>query len=179
MRVAALLAVAFLLAGCAMGGSTKTVTVTVTKPPTGGGVLGQTAHAQYFGVPVSITRADAKRYLLVLKPEFFLVGVPANVAYAAGQGKSCAPLQCPGVPDDRWVVPAGTANLTFVLPAKTKGTVLTLGHQNEQNTSVTAAQLAAVVGGAKTPKLFEPLDSGVWLAVNGDSVTSFAQQYQP
>ncbi len=42
-----------------------------------------------------------------------------------------------------------------------------------------AATLAALVGGAKTPKLIEPLDSGVWLTVDVDTVTSFAQQFQP
>jgi hypothetical protein len=35
------------------------------------------------------------------------------------------------------------------------------------------------VDGAKEPKLVEPLDSGVWLAVDVDRVTSFAQQFQP
>ena len=45
--------------------------------------------------------------------------------------------------------------------------------------TISAAQLSALVGGAKTPKLVEPLDSGVWLAVNVDHVTSFAQQFQP
>ena len=46
-------------------------------------------------------------------------------------------------------------------------------------TTITGAQLAAIVGGSKTPKLMEPLDSGLWLTVNVDTVTSFAQQFQP
>jgi hypothetical protein len=75
-------------------------------------------------------------------------------------------------------VPAGSRKLTFVLPAKTTGTVLTSGGGNFQDTTVSAAQLASLVGGAKTPKLIEPLDSGVWLAVDVDKVTSFAQQFQ-
>ena len=57
--------------------------------------------------------------------------------------------------------------------------MLTPGAGNFQNTTVSAAQLSALVGGAKTPKLVEPLDSGVWLAVDVDHVTSFAQQFQP
>lgn len=44
---------------------------------------------------------------------------------------------------------------------------------------ISGAQLAALVRGAKTPKLVEPLDSGVWLAVDVDKVTSFAQQFRP
>jgi hypothetical protein len=48
-----------------------------------------------------------------------------------------------------------------------------------RTTTVTAAQLAAIVGGATKPKLMEPLDSGLWLTVDVDTVTSFAQQFQP
>jgi hypothetical protein len=48
------------------------------------------------------------------------------------------------------------------------------------STKVTGAQLASLIGGATTPKLMEPLSaSGVWFTVNVDTVTSFAQQFQP
>ena len=67
----------------------------------------------------------------------------ANVAFAAQQGTPCAPLSCPGVEDDRLVVPAGSQKLTFVLPATTTGTVLTPGGEKMQNTKISAAQLAA------------------------------------
>ena len=186
MRIAPLLAAGLVLAGCGAGktvtttvNTTKTVTRTVTQTTPQPGPLSQTDHARYFGQIVSITQADPKRYLLVLKPEFFLVGVTANVVNAQQQGTPCAPLSCPGVEDDHLVVPAGSQKLTFVLPATTTGTVLTSGAGNFVNTKVSAAQLAALVGGAKTPKLIEPLDSGVWLAVDVDKVTSFAQQFQP
>jgi hypothetical protein len=46
-------------------------------------------------------------------------------------------------------------------------------------TPITAAQLAALVAGAKKPHLIEPLRSGVWLRVHVATVTSFAQQFQP
>ena len=116
-----------------------------------------------------------------IKPEFFLVGVTANVAFAAGQTPptACQPLACPPVEDDRWVIPAGTQNLTFILPAQATGTVLTLNSSQMNTTKITGAQLAAIVGGAQTPKLMEPLESGLWLTVNVDTVTSFAQQFQP
>ena len=183
----ALLSATIVLAGC--GTTTKTVTTTRTRtvrvtttvaqpPPSTPTRLGA-QNATYFGQIVSIAAVDAKRYLLVLRPEQFLVGVTAGVAFAAQQGTQCAPLLCPGPPDDHVVLPAGSKQLTFVLPAKTTGTVLTVGGGNFQTTKVSAAQLAALVGGAKTPKLIEPLVSGVWLAVDVDEVTSFAQQFQP
>ncbi len=187
MRVVPLLVAGLLLAGCAVGGTkteTTTRTLTVTRTVTTSqapkpGPMRQAENARFFGTPVSITPVDAKRYLLVLKPELFLVGVTANTAFAQQQGSSCAPLQCPSVDNDRLVLPAGSQNLTFVLPAKTEGTVLTLAGGQMRTTTVTAAQLAAIVGGAKTPHLIEPLDSGLWLSVDVDTVTSFAQQYQP
>lgn len=186
MRIAALLVAALVLAGCGAAKTTTvtatqttTVTRTVTRATPQPGPLSQTQNAQYYGQIVSITQADPKRYLLVLKPEFFLVGLTANVVGAQQTGAQCAPLSCPGVEDDHLVVPAGTRKLTFVLPATTTGTVLTPGAGNFVNRKVTAATLASLVGGAKTPKLIEPLDSGVWLAVDVDKVTSFAQQFQP
>ena len=179
MRIAALLIVALVLAGCGAGTGTVTVTTTNTKTvtqPQAAATPGP-QDTTYFGAPVSVSKADASRYLLVVKPESYLVGVTANVAFAQQQGKACAPLSCPGVDDDRLVVPAGTQNLTFVLPANATGTVLTVA--GGKPTKVSGAELAALVGGAKTPKLVEPLDSGVWLAVDVDKVTSFAQQFQP
>jgi hypothetical protein len=178
MRVAAALVALLVLAGCAGGKHTvSTVTVTVQRPPR---ITPLGARdTRYFGEIVSVTKVDAKRFLLVLKPELFLVGVAANVAFAQQQGTQCAPLVCTGVEDDRLVVPAGTRQLTFVLPVRTTGTVLTTGGGNFRTTKVSAEQLAALVGGAKTPHLLEPLVSGVWLAVDVDKITSFAQQFAP
>ena len=175
MRVAALLAAGFLLSGCAVGG-TKTTTLTVTRTVTTSTPPAETTNVKYFGVPVSVIKLDAKRYAIAIKPEFFLVGATANVAFAAQQQNACQPLECPPVDNDRLVLPAGTQNLLFILPAKTMGTVLT---SSTQPTKITADQLSGLVSGAKTPKLYEPLDSGLWLTVDGDTVTAFAQQYQP
>src|SRR5262249_17803886 len=156
---------------------TVTVTRTVTSPAKPPAAEAETSSVKYFGTPVSVTKLDAKSYALALKPEFFLVGVTANVAFAAGQGNACQPLECAAVEDDRWVIPAGKQPLLFILPAKTMGTVLTLNSQQMQTTKITGDQLAALVGGATTPKLMEPLGSGLWLTVNVDAVTSFAQQF--
>lgn len=176
MRVAALLAAALVLSGCAVGG-TKTTTVTVTRTVTSS--QAETANVKYFGIPVSVMKLDAKRYALAIKPELFLVGVTANVAFAAREQSACRPLECPAVDNDHLVLPAGSQNVVFILPAKTTGTVLTLVDQQMHTTKITAAQLSALVGGATTPKLMEPLESGLWVTVNADTVTSFAQQFQP
>jgi hypothetical protein len=178
MRVAIALVAVLVLAGCGSGHTGSTTTVTVTGPPQS--VTPGPQDARYFGQIVSLTPASGKRYLLVLRPQSYLVGVTANTAFADQQGKQCAPLSCPGVEDDRLVVPAGSQPLTFVLPATASGTVLTMTPGGSQRTSeVSAAQLAGLVGGAKKPKLVEPLVSGVWLAVDVDRITSFAQQFQP
>jgi hypothetical protein len=179
MRVAIALVAVLVLAGCAAGKTTVS-TVTVTTPGSPKTAAPGAQNTGYFGQIVSVTDApDSSRLLLVLRPQFYLVGVPANTAFAAQQGKQCAPLSCPGVEDDRLVVSAGSQQLTFVLPAKTTGTVLTLSGSKTQTTTVSAAQLAALAAGAKTPKLVEPLSSGVWLAVDTDRITSFAQQFEP
>lgn len=178
MRFVALLVAVLILAACgATKHSVSTVTVTVQKPAKAQALGAE--DTRYFGQIVSLTKLDAKRYLFVLKPELFLVGVTANVVFAQQQGTQCAPLLCPGVDNDHLVLPAGTQQLTFVLPVKTIGTVLTAGGGNFQTTDVSAAQLAAIVGGAKKPQLIEPLESGLWLSVDVDRITSFAQQFQP
>ena len=159
---------------------TKTVTVESTQTTTNPSPpLAQTDNTKFFGTPISLTKLDANRYLLVLKPEFFLVGVTANVVFAQQQGTACAPLSCPGVDDDRLVLPAGHQQLSFVLPATTTGTVLTLSGEKMHTTTISSAQLAALVGGAKKPHLIEPLDSGLWLTIDIDTIKSFAQQFQP
>lgn len=193
MRVALLLAVVLIAAGCAVGGTkttTTTVTRTVTAQASGVDQFGAPSLVTYFGAPVSTTPAtlpkdcggprchSRKGYALVVTPEFFLSGATATAA--AATSSSCG-LSCPAVPDDYLVLPAGTANLTFALPANAKGTVITFNNGgNDQSTKVTAAQFAALVGGATTPKLFEPLSRGVWFTVaNDDTVKSFGQQYRP
>jgi hypothetical protein len=182
MRVAALFGLALVLSGCAVGGTeTTTVTVTRTVASPGSPAKAETANVKYFGIPVSVTKLDAKRYALAIKPELFLVGVTANVAFAAEEQNACQPLECPGVDNDHIVPPAGSQNLLFILPARMIGTVLTFSGPERQMvaTKITAAQLSALVGGANALPLVEPLESGLWVTVNADTVTSFAQQFQP
>ena len=50
---------------------------------------------------------------------------------------------------------------------------------NFGSTSITVAQLAEIVDGRSPVALFEPLDTGVWICIDGDTVCTLDQQYQP
>jgi hypothetical protein len=45
--------------------------------------------------------------------------------------------------------------------------------------TITAAQLAQLAARRSPLKLFEPLQSGMWLLVHIDTLRAFAQQYVP
>jgi hypothetical protein len=63
-----------------------------------------------------------------------------------------------------------------------QGTVLTKSGSSGgpfPATTITVAQLAQIVAGKSSLKLFEPLSSGVWILVHVDTVRAFAQQYRP
>jgi hypothetical protein len=156
-------------AGC---GGTRTVvrTVTVAPKPTG--------DQRLFGRIDSLERRG-DHYELRFDPAWFLSGVAANVAQAQDQGTTCAPSACPPVANDNYVIDESHRLLTFILPATTRGTVLTKGGPLPAGTTIGATQLAELVAGTSRLKLFEPLSSGVWIVVHVDTVRSFAQQYRP
>src|SRR4029453_1096783 len=115
-------------------------------------------------------------------PASFLSGVTANVAQAQDQGIRCEPSACPPVANDNKVVDEGHRGLTYIVPTSVRGTVLTRNGANGgpfPSTRITAAQLAQLIAGKSSLKLFEPLSSGVWILVHGDTVRTFAQQYVP
>jgi hypothetical protein len=62
------------------------------------------------------------------------------------------------------------------VPADAHITVIT---KAPTGTPITVSQLAAIVNGTSKLKLFEPLESGVWIVVHGDIIRSIDQQYQP
>ncbi len=99
------------------------------------------------------------------------------MAQAEDDGVTCKAAACAPVANDNYVVDEGHRLLTFFLPASVHGTVLS-GRGLAEKT-ITAAQLADLVAGQSPVKLFEPLDSGVWILVHNDTVRSFAQQYHP
>lgn len=124
----------------------------------------------------SLTR-DGDGYRLRFDPAWFNSGVTANDA-AAEDG-----VVEPGqpVPNDNYVVDEGQRLLTYLVPADARVTVLTR-HGDPANfgaTEVRVDELAELVDGQKPVDLFEPLDSGVWIRFDVDTVCSIEQQYRP
>jgi hypothetical protein len=130
-----------------------------------------------FGHIVKLTHPGS-RFLLRFDPAWFTSGLTANVA-AAEDG--VVPKGQP-VPNDNYVVEEGHRALTFIVPPGAHVTVLT----NEatagiRSTRISVAELAQIVRhrNPKRRKLFESLDSGVWIRVRIDTVRSIDQQYRP
>jgi len=179
-----------LAAGCGGGGARKAVrTVTVQKAAVAKTVavqqkpadLSATGDQRLYGLVKSLER-KGDHYELRFDPAFFLSGVTANVAQAEDEHTPCQPSACPPVANDNSVVDEGDRLLTYLVPADVRGTVLTKTGSSGgpfPATTITAAQLAQILAGQSSLKLFEPLSSGVWILVHGDTVRTFAQQYRP
>lgn len=167
------LAAAVVLSGC---GETTTVTetVTVTSPAKTG--LGPPQQWVEFGRIDSLTRAG-DRYELRFDPVLFLAGETANVA-AAEDG-----VVEPGepIPNDNYAVDEASRLYTYVVPAGAAVTVLKRSADGMQfgPEQVSVAELAKIVDGTSTTKLFESLDTGVWITIRGDRVTAIDHQYKP
>jgi hypothetical protein len=70
--------------------------------------------------------------------------------------------------------------LTYLVPANARVTVLTNHGQGALGeTPIGVAELFRIVNGGKHRRLFEPLATGVWLRIHGDTVRALDQQYQP
>jgi hypothetical protein len=109
-------------------------------------------------------------------PAWFTSGLTANTA-AAEDG--AVPAGQP-VPNDNYVVDETHRAFVYKLPAGTPITVLTRGGPGPLGeTPVGLPELERIVNGGRHRALFEPLDSGVWIRVHGDTVCAFDQQYRP
>jgi hypothetical protein len=164
---AALAGLVVFAVGC---GSTKTVTKTVTvatvkaeqAPP---------ARQTLFGHIKSLEKKGGD-FVMRFDPEWFLSGSTANAA--AAEDGAVEPGQ--PVPNDNYRVDEGHRLFTYNVPADAHVTVIT---KAPIGTPITVSQLAQIVNGASKLKLFEPLESGVWIVVHDDTVGSIDQQYQP
>jgi len=116
-------------------------------------------------------------FVLRFDPAWFTSGVTANKA-AAEDG-----VVEPGepVPNDNYRVEEGHRLLTYLVAPTAKVTVLTRQGDpaNFGSTPITVDELAELVRGGSPVELFEPLDTGVWIRVDVDTVCAIDQQYQP
>ena len=129
-----------------------------------------------FGHIASLT-PGGDGYRMRFDPAWFTSGETANDA-AAEDG-----VVEPGqpVPNDNYRIEEGHRLLTYLVPADTPVTVLTREGDPASfgATPITVAELAQLVDGEKPIDLFEPLDTGVWIRVDVDTVCAIDQQYVP
>jgi hypothetical protein len=123
-----------------------------------------------FGHIHSLKRS-AGAYVLRFDPAEHLTGVTASDAAQEDTGSS-------DVPNDYYVVDEGHRLFTYNVPAGAHVTVLADG---VDSTPITVAQLAKIVKGGEPlgHPLFEPLETGVWILIDVDTVRSIDQQYVP
>lgn len=105
-------------------------------------------------------------------PAWFTSGITASRAKLQDTGSS-------DVPNDNYTVEEGHRLLTYIVPTTARVTVLTNDGTGISSTPISVSELARIVNGGKHRKLFEPLDSGVWIRVRIDTVRELDQQYHP
>ena len=110
-------------------------------------------------------------YELRFDPAWFTSGVTASRAALEDTGSG-------DVPNDNYVV-EGHRLLTYLVPTSARVTVLTNNTKGISSTPISVSELARIVNGGKHRKLFEALDSGVWIRVGIDTVRELDQQYRP
>lgn len=160
------------LAGC---GSTTVVTKTVTVSTAATSELGPPTELTQFGYIKTLSRKGSG-YVLRFDPALLLTGVTANTA--AAEDGAVPPGQ--PVPNDNYRLNEGHRLLIYLVPANARVTVLTNNGQGALGeTPITVDELFRIVNGGKHRRLFEPLATGVWLRLHGDTVRSLEQQYQP
>jgi len=125
-----------------------------------------------FGHIKKLTKSG-NHYVLRFDPAWFTSGITASVAHKEDTGSS-------EVPNDNYVVEEGHRLLSYLLPAGARITVLTNhGTSGISATPISAAELYRIVNGGPHRKLFEPLESGIWIRVRIDTVKELDQQYAP
>ena len=148
-----------------------TVTITVPNKITAAKIGPESPRRQIqFGHIKSLKRSNGD-YVLRFDPAQYLTGVTASDAALEDTGSS-------DVPNDNYVVDEGHRLFTYKVPADAHVTVLLDG---VEGSTITVGELAKIVKG-KDPlgqPLFEPLETGVWILIEIDTVRSIDQQYVP
>ena len=124
-----------------------------------------------FGYVKKLTRTGG-RYLMRFDPTWFTSGLTASVAHKEDTGSA-------DVPNDNYRIDEGHRLLTYIVPTSARVTVLVNGTKGMCTTLISVAELARIVNGKSKVKLFEPLQSGVWIRIRIDTVKELDQQYQP
>ena len=125
-----------------------------------------------FGHIKKLSRPGGK-YVLRFDPAMFTTGLTASVAAKEDTGSS-------DVPNDVYTVEESHRLYSYYLAPNAKVTVLTNhGTSGISATPITVGELYRIVNGGPHRKLFEPLDSGVWIRVRIDTVKELDQQYRP
>ena len=167
--------------GC---GATRTVTQTTTIVTTVSAVpVGETATPDHQWLYGHITSMKPARggYEVMFDPALMLGGIAANYAAAQEASVACAPDACDAVPNDYFIVDESRRLYAFFLPRSAPIHVMLNRANYFPEARITAAQLAALVasGKAQEAKLFETLDSGVWLEDHFGTVRAIYQQFRP
>lgn len=167
--------VVLVAAGCG-GTETVTVTRTVAPPETTKTDLAPPEERTEFGHIEALERKGG-HFELRFDPAWFLSGETANAA--AAEDGAVEPGQ--PVPNDNYVVEEGKRLLTYRVADDAEVTVLTRRGDPAQLTAtpITVSELQRIVHGESRLDLFEPLETGVWITVDIDTVREIDQQYRP
>jgi hypothetical protein len=149
--------------------ASRPLTTTVVRQPCGDRIYGH----------ITAIARTGDHFELRFDPAWFTSGLTANTA--AGQDGAVAKGE--PVPNDFYVVDEGPRSLLYLLPATAHVVVLVRGEVAGKSgfptAAISVAELSRIVNGGAHRPLFEPLDSGVWIRVNVDTVCSVEQQYRP
>jgi hypothetical protein len=125
-----------------------------------------------YGHIKKLSRTGGK-YVLRFDPAMFTTGLTASVAAKEDTGSS-------DVPNDVYTVEESHRLYSYYVAPNAKVTVLTNhGTSGIAATPIAVGELYRIVNGGPHRKLFEPLDSGVWIRVRIDTVKELDQQYRP
>ena len=150
---------------------TKTVTVSNTEP-TG---LGAPRVRVEFGHVKSLTR-KGDHYEMRFDPALILTGVTASTA--AAEDGAVEPGE--PVPNDNYVVDESPRAYTYLVADDARVTILVRSDPEKwAPTRESVTELKKILVGTSDLDLFEPLDTGVWITVDVDTVRAVYQQYKP
>ena len=160
---------AVVAAGC--GSDSSTTTESTAENP-----LAPPAVRVQYGKIDTLTAKPDGTYVMRFDPAFMLAGVTANTAAAEDGAVS------PGepVPNDYYTVDESKRLYTYLVSPDAKVTVLGRSSPDEWGPTVIGVEdLVAIVDGTSEIDLFEPIDTGVWITIDIDTVTAIYQQYKP